>query len=108
MRSNEELMKGILQRKAVYLARKQARRLIMVGSGLAALLMTMLFIAPGVTGSVEPYTVSTMGATILGPDAGGYVLIALLAFALGIVVTLLIQKRRTIKDVEAETSRKKR
>ena len=108
MRSNEELMKGILQRKAVYLAKKQARRLTAVGAGLAALLMTMLFIAPGITGSGEQYTAHAMGAMILGPETGGYVIVALLAFVLGIIVTLLIQKRRIVKDGEAETRRKER
>lgn len=103
MQSNEDLMRGILQRKAVYLARKQARRLTAIGTGLASLLIIMLFLAPGVTGNIEQHTAYTMGATILGPDAGGYVIIALLAFALGIVVTLVIQKHRAIKNGEAET-----
>ena len=105
MRSTEDLMKGILQRKAVYLAQKQARRLIVVGAGLTALLVIMLFIAPSVTGSTEQYTAYTMGATILGPETGGYVIVALLAFALGIIVTLLIQKQRAIKAGKAETKR---
>ncbi len=97
MRSNEELMKGILQRKAMYLAQKQVRRLIASGAMLAVLLMIMLMIAPGVTGSVEQYTAYTMGATILGPKAGGYVIVALLAFVLGIVMTILIQKHNRLK-----------
>ena len=106
MRSNEELMKGILQRKAVYLARKQIRRLTMVGVGLAVLIVLVLFFVPGITGSVEQYTSYAFGATILGPEAGGYVIVALLSFALGIVMTLIIQKRRKIKDAEAETQQK--
>ena len=97
MRSNEELMRGILQRKAVYLAQRQMRRLAMVGAGLTALLMIMLFIVPGITGNEEQYTAYAMGATILGPKAGGYVIVALLAFALGIVVTILIQKHRQVE-----------
>ena len=97
MRSNEELMKGILQRKAVYLAQRQMRRLAVVGTGLAVLLMAMLSVVSGITGSEKQYTAYVMGATILGPEAGGYVIVALLAFALGIVVTILIQKHRQIK-----------
>ena len=53
MRSNEELMQGILQRKAVYLAQRQMRRLTMVGAGLAVLLIAMLFVVPGITGDVD-------------------------------------------------------
>jgi len=102
MRSNEELMQGILERKAVYLAQKQARSLMMVGTGLAALLLTTLYIVPEITGSEEQYTACAMGATILGPEAGGYVIVALLAFALGIVVTYFIQKHKITKDRKAE------
>ena len=108
MRSNKDLMQGILQRKAVYLAQKQARRLTVVGAGLAALLLTMLFIVPGITGNEEQYSAYAMGAMILGPETGGYVIVALLAFALGIIITLLIQKRRIVKNGEAETRRKER
>ena len=97
MRSNEELMKGILQRKAVYLAQRQMRRLAMVGAGLATLLIAMLVIVPGITGSEEQYAAYSMGAMILGPETGGYVIVALLAFALGIVVTILIQKHNRLK-----------
>ena len=97
MRSNEELMQGILQRKAVYLAQRQVRRLTVVGAGLAALLLSTLFIVPGITGSEEQYAANAMGATILGPEMGGYVILALPAFALGIIVTILIQKHRQIK-----------
>ena len=36
---------------------------------------------------------------ILGPETGGYVIVALLAFALGIITTLLIRKRRAIGTI---------
>lgn len=106
MRSNEELMRGILQRKEVYLAQKQARRLFMLVVGLTALLTMMLCIAPGITGSVEQQNATVMGATIFGPEAGGYVIVALLAFTLGIVVALFIQKHRAVKSGNAEIKRK--
>jgi hypothetical protein len=38
-----------------------------------------------------------MGSTILGPEIGGYVIVALLAFSLGIIVTRLIQKYQSLK-----------
>ena len=94
MRSNEELMKGILQRKAVYLLRRQGRRLTAACTGLAALLLAVLLLAPGIRGGAVPQQPTVLGATILGPEAGGYVIVALLAFALGIVITLLAQNKR--------------
>lgn len=98
MKSNEELMRGILQRKAFYLARRQIRKFTVVCTGLTALLMIMLFIVPGITGNKEQYTAYAMGALILGPETGGYVIVALLAFALGIVVTILIQTHKKLKE----------
>ena len=98
MKSNEELMRGILQRKAFYLVRRQIRKFTVVCTGLTALLMIMLFIVPGITGNKEQYTAYAMGALILGPETGGYVIVALLAFALGIVVTILIQKHKKLKE----------
>ena len=74
------------------------RRLTAVGALQAVLLMTMLFIVPGITGSEEQYTAYAMGATILGPETGGYVIAALLAFAPGIAVTILIQKHNRLKN----------
>ena len=95
MRSNEELMKGILERKKAYQAQKQFRHLAIAGAGLGILLVAALIFAPGIRGSNPAQgPVSTLGATILGPEAGGYVIVALLAFALGIVVASAIQKKK--------------
>jgi hypothetical protein len=38
-----------------------------------------------------------MGSTILGAKTGGYVIVAILGFTLGIVVTICIQKYRKLK-----------
>ena len=45
----------------------------------------------------EQFAAYSMGAMILGPETGGYVIVALLAFALGIVVTIQIQKHRQVE-----------
>lgn len=97
MRSSKELMNEINKRKTVYLIRKQMRRLAIVGFGLSALLITMIFIAPQVNGNIQDHVAYTMGSTILGPEIGGYVIVALLAFSLGIIVTRLIQKYQALK-----------
>ena len=101
MRSNEELMSGILERKSLRLAQRQARALAAAGAGLAALLAAALLVAPGITGQVEQPAGSALGATILGPEAGGYVIVALLAFGLGIVAALFAGKTRGIRQAEA-------
>ena len=97
MKNSKELMKEINKRKSVYIMRKQIRRLAVIGSGIAVLLVAMIFLAPQVTGNMQQHVADKMGATILGPEIGGYVIVALLAFSLGIVVARLIQKYQTIK-----------
>lgn len=100
MRSSKELMKDIIKKKAYYLAKKQMHRLIAASVALTAMLVLMIIVAPGVGGSSEQYTSYALGATILGPSAGGYVIVAILAFALGAVMVLLIQKHNRIKELD--------
>ena len=102
MKSCKELMKEITKRKTVYLIRKQIRRHVVIGFGLSALLIAMIFIAPQVTGNMQTHVANTMGSTILGPEIGGYVIVALIAFSLGIIVTRLIQKYQIIKKINIE------
>ena len=97
MHSIQNQMKEILQRKEYYLALKQVHRLTALGVSLGLLLIAALLLAPGITGTVAPPRASTLGATILGPEAGGYVLVALPAFVLGIVAILLPQQYRQLK-----------
>lgn len=98
MRSIEDQMKEILRRKEYYLAFKQFRRFAFLGSGIGFLLIAALLLVPGIQGTVTQPAASALGATILGPEAGGYVIVALLAFALGIVAALTAQKRRKMKE----------
>lgn len=56
--------------------------------------MAMMSVAPGFTGTGVQYTAYAMGVTIPGPETDGWVVVALPAFALGIVMTIAIQKRR--------------
>ena len=101
MRSIEEQMKEILRRKETYLVLKQFRRLAFLGAGLGFLLIAALLLVPGIKGTVPQPRASTLGATILGPEAGGYVIVGLLAFALGVVITVLIQRRKKAQGMKA-------
>ena len=97
VRSVEEQMRVILRRRDAWRARRAARRLSALAALLGAGLMAALLVAPGVSGSVKPMKGSVLGATILGPEAGGYVIVALLAFALGVVLALAAAKRKQAK-----------
>lgn len=98
MRSIEEQMIEIQRRKFVYAEQKGIHRMTGLAAGLCLLLIGVLVFAPGVIGSSGSGGIYFYGATILGPEVGGYVIVAILAFALGIIVTILIQKKRRIDE----------
>ncbi len=93
MRSIEEQMAEIRRRSSLYREKKQIRALSLLAAGMGALLMMVLMFAPGVSGTVGKSS-DLLGATILGPEAGGYVIAALLSFTLGVIVTIITQKYR--------------
>lgn len=98
MRSIEDQISEIRRRKSLYTTKKQARRLSYLATGMGLLLIAVLMFAPGVKGTVG-LTGSHLGATILGPEAGGYVIVALLSFALGILITIITQKYRNTNNL---------
>ena len=102
MRSIEEQITEIHKRRSVYKEQKQIRRLSVVAAGISVLLVAVMFLAPGVQGTVGTSS-AYLGSTILGPEAGGYVIVALLAFALGIIVALITQKYRKIRNLREES-----
>ena len=73
--------------------RRQAQLLGIAAFGLLFALFVMIGNLAG-GASVHP---TAMGAFLLGPEAGGYVIVALLAFALGVVVALAAAKRKQAK-----------
>ena len=97
MRSIEEQIKVIHRRSSLYRERKQIRMLSFAAAGIGALLTAVLMFAPEVKGTVGFFG-THLGATILGPEAGGYVITALLSFALGITVAIITQKYRKIDE----------
>lgn len=100
MRSVEEQMKEINRRRTIYTEQKKIRRLTGLATVLGILLISAILYIPGVRGNVETVNLSYLGSTILGPEAGGYVIVALLAFALGVTVTLMIQKKKSMNTKE--------
>ena len=91
-------MREILRRKAAYRARRQVHRLAAVEVGLMALLAAALVAAPALARPERAAQAapSVMGATILGPEAGGYALVALLAFCLGALSASLAFRYRAM------------
>ena len=107
MRSIEDQMDEIRRRSSLYQEKKQISSLSLLAMAIGAMLMVVLMLAPGVSGTVGKSS-SLLGATILGPEAGGYVIAALLSFALGIIVTLITQKYRKTDEGLSSTGRTKK
>ena len=105
MKSIEEQMITIKRRRTYYTIKKQVRTLSATAVVLALLLIGALVYAPGVMGTTNAGGATVYGSTILGPDAGGYVIVAILAFILGIVVTGTIQKAKKMKEYSPDSEK---
>lgn len=94
-------MAQILQRsERIVIRRDRRRRRILSGvsGGLFAVLIAVIALLPRENGVASAESV--YGSFILGPEAGGYVLAAVIAFALGVCVTLLCLHRRKKKPYD--------
>ena len=97
MKRIEEQMTEIRRRRFVYGERKKIRRLAASAACMSLMLLGVMVFAPVVSGGTYAGVESVYGATILGPEIGGYVIVAILAFSLGIAVAILIQRKRNKK-----------
>ena len=79
----------ILEKKS---EEKTLRRLAGAVVSMTLLLACFFWRYPHLT-ALRP-TESVMGAFLLGPEIGGYVTTAIVAFAAGVILTLLVRKRR--------------
>lgn len=95
--TSEEALTEIM-RRSDRIALRRSRRSRRILSGVSALLTVLLLLVichtPGATVSV--FTGTVYGSFLLSAEAGGYVLTAVLAFVLGVSVTLLCVKKKNI------------
>ncbi len=94
--TNEEALKEILVRGGKVLKKRRERSLKIL-SGTSACLFTALIaticLMPGEFPGAYSQS-SVYGAFLLSPQAGGYVLAAVIAFVTGVTFTLLCQRCR--------------
>ena len=106
--TTEEALAEIMHRKDQIVLRRNRRscRVLSGAAGtLTLLLVLVITLMPGRTGSA--FTETLYGSFLLSAESGGYVLAAVIAFALGVVVTLLCMKYRkqnTHEDEKEEQS----
>ena len=99
--TTKEALEQIMSRRE-RIVRQRDRRISRILSGTAGVMFAALVLEiallpgkPGVESSGSVY-----GSFILSPEAGGYVLAAVIAFALGVCVTLLCLHRRKKKPTD--------
>ncbi len=92
--TSDQAVREVLRRSA-RISKKRERRVGTVLSCAAAALFCALLAVTALLSGGSPAPAGTVyGSSILSPSAGGYVLIGVLAFALGVVVTLLCVRWR--------------
>lgn len=93
--SREEFLKEVLARSSRMDAEDQKRRVRLLSAATAVLSLVMILVITGLVRIEATEEIKTIyGSILLSPQAGGYFLVAFLAFALGVAVTLMIQKTR--------------
>lgn len=102
MRTVEEQIIEIAERKKRYQAAKISRKCAITGAGLLLMLILVIGIAPSVTEITEQNTLSVLGSTILGAKEGGYIFVALLSFSLGVCTTMLCRQYYKKESIHKE------
>ena len=101
--SNEEALEEILRKSDEIRRRREKRKLeilsacvVMLFAGIA---LTIYRFAGGIAGRAAE---TAYGAFLLSPEAGGYILVGVMAFAAGILLMVILQtyQRNRKKDPE--------
>ena len=100
MMDREARLDEIFRRAEVVRRRQEENRTRLLGGSTAALALALITMIGGFAGRGTEVHGTALGAFLLGPEAGGYVIVALIAFALGVAAALLAQRRRWTKQRE--------
>lgn len=95
MRTPEERVLAVHARMDALRRARERRKTGILGMG-SVLLAVCLLLVIGAAGAVHPGGTAGVysGATMLFENAGGYVLVAVLAFMAGVVITVALLRKR--------------
>ena len=98
MKTDEERIR-LLHSRAEELKRKKEEQRMAAWGSVSACLSVLLIILAWKAGSISSplLNCSYMGSSMLGESAGGYVLVAVIAFLAGVMITVMIQRTRDHK-----------
>ena len=99
MKSNEERIRLMHIRAGEIKRKKDGLALFVSGSICSALFVALLFVALGFYGQSSAYPGETFtGSSLLANNIGGYVLVAVVAFMLGAVITVMVKRQKNKKN----------
>lgn len=100
MKDREAKLDEIFRRAEAVRRRQEENWTRLLGGATVALALALIVMIGGFAGRGAEIHGTALGAFLLGPEAGGYVLVALLAFMLGVAAALLAQRHRRMKQRE--------
>ena len=101
--TTDEALEEILK-KSDLIRKKRENRKIQLLSGLIVLLFAgmiltvSMYAGSGTTRATE----TAYGSFLLSSETGGYILVAVMAFTAGVVLTMILQKQRRNKSFDKE------
>ncbi len=102
--TNEEALREVLKRGRAVRKRRESRNIQILGGMTGVLLVGLICVIASFSSGGIGSAGSAYGAFLLSAEAGGYVLTAVIAFAVGVVLTVLIwqYRKRKRKNPEEE------
>ena len=102
--TNEEAFREVLRRGSIVRKRRENRNIRILGGMTGVLLVGLICVIASFSNGGVGSAGSAYGAFLLSAEAGGYVLTAVIAFVVGVVLTVLIwqYRKRKRKNPEEE------
>lgn len=101
--TTEEALAEVMHRSDGIMYQKRKHLNEVMSAAVIALFIALISVIAFLKGgSAETADVSVYGSFVLGKEAGGYILVALLAFILGVAVTILCQNYKKKKGDRGE------
>ena len=103
MRSVEEIRQAVHVRAGELRHRQVCRQLLLSGGACGVLSVTLLTLI-GTFGDLwhRPLAQNYTGTSLLGDSAGGYVIVAVAAFMLGVVITVILKRQQQNKTTREQ------
>ncbi|MBQ9662975.1 MAG: hypothetical protein IJV40_07515 [Oscillospiraceae bacterium] len=101
MRTTEEALTEILRRAEIMKKEHELRRLGFLSTLACVLTVGLIVLVSRATGSPAQEGNAVMGAFLLGPEVGAYVLVAIAALITGMSLSTLIYRKRELDSARS-------